>query len=142
LSDGPPGSSSGTDASQAATFAANRKAVMVIYGHDTQAKDVLFDWLRAIGLQPREWNQLVIGSGAASPYIGQVLDHAFQQAQAVVALFTPDERVLSAAASPDDPRACDLSGCWCQSRRAPSGQITVTGRWWSRAKATTSAVPP
>jgi CAP12/Pycsar effector protein, TIR domain len=81
---------------------------MVIYGHDTQAKDALFDWLRAIGLQPREWNQLVTGTGAASPYIGQVLDHAFQQAQAVIALFTPDERVLGAAASPNDPRAWRL----------------------------------
>jgi WD40 repeat protein len=86
-------SSTGTDASPAATFAANRKAVMVIYGHDLEARDALFDWLRAIGLQPREWNQLVSDSGAASPYIGQVLDHAFQQAQAVIALFTPDDRV-------------------------------------------------
>src|ERR1022692_4217283 len=37
------------DTSQTATFAANRKAVMVIYGHDTQANIALFDWLRAIG---------------------------------------------------------------------------------------------
>jgi predicted nucleotide-binding protein len=97
-------SSPGTDTTQAATFATSRKAVMVIYGHDSQAKDALFDWLRAIGLQPREWNQLVTATGAASPYIGQVLDQAFRQAQAVIALFTPDERVLSAAASPQDSR--------------------------------------
>jgi predicted nucleotide-binding protein len=105
---GPPGSGPGTDASKVTTYAANRKAIMVIYGHDTEAKDALFDWLRAIGLQPREWNQLVTGTGAASPYIGQVLDHAFQQAQAVIALFTPDERVLSAAAAPNDPRTWRL----------------------------------
>ncbi len=101
-------SSPGTDTSQATTFATNRKAVMVIYGHDYEARDALFDWLRAIGLQPREWNQLVTGTGTASPYISQVLDHAFQQAQAVIALFTPDERVLSAAASSSDPRAWRL----------------------------------
>ncbi|HSZ28152.1 MAG TPA: TIR domain-containing protein, partial [Pseudonocardiaceae bacterium] len=103
LSHGSPDSNSDTGASHAVTFAANRKAVMVIYGHDLQAKDALFDWLRAIGLQPREWNQLITGTGAASPYIGQVLDHAFEQAQAVIALFTPDEHVLPAGAAPGDP---------------------------------------
>jgi predicted nucleotide-binding protein len=90
---GPPGTTPRRDAAEATTFAVNRKAVMVIYGHDTEANDALFGWLRAIGLQPREWSQLASTSGSASPYIGQVLDHAFQQAQAVVALFTPDERV-------------------------------------------------
>jgi predicted nucleotide-binding protein len=90
---GPSGTSPRTDATKATTFAANRKAVMVIYGHDVEANDALFGWLRAIGLQPREWSQLVSSSGSASPYIGEVLVHAFQQAQAVVALFTPDERV-------------------------------------------------
>jgi len=106
--DGPPGSNPAAEPGQAGTFAADRKAVMVIYGHDTQARDALFDWLRAIGLRPREWNQLVTGTGTGSPYIGQVLDHAFQQAQAVVALFTPDERVLPAFASPGDAQVSRL----------------------------------
>jgi predicted nucleotide-binding protein len=68
---------------------------MVIYGHDEEANGALFDWLRAIGLQPREWGQLVSDSGAASPYIGQVLERAFELAQAVVAFFTPDEHVIA-----------------------------------------------
>jgi predicted nucleotide-binding protein len=102
------GPSTSTDARPATAFAANRKAVMVIYGHDLEARDALFDWLRAIGLQPREWNQLVAVAGAGSPYIGQVLDHAFQQAQAVIALFTPDERVSATAASPSDTRSWRL----------------------------------
>src|SRR5690349_15693981 len=68
---------------------------MVIYGHDKEANDALFDWLRAIGLQPREWRQLISASGIASPYAGQVLDRAFEQAQAVVAFFTPDEHVIA-----------------------------------------------
>src|SRR5215472_9095128 len=84
----------------AVTSAANPRAVMVIYGHDKEANDALFDWLRAIGLQPKQWNQLVSDSGAASPYIGQVLGKAFAQAQAVIAFFTPDERVTS-----NDPAA-------------------------------------
>jgi len=72
---------------------ADRKAVMVIYGHDEEANNAMFTWLRTIGLKPKEWGQLIQFTGNASPYIGQVLEEAFQHVQAVVALFTPDERV-------------------------------------------------
>ena len=49
---------------------------MVIYGHDRQANNALFAWLRAIGLQPREWTQLIRATGSGSPFIGEVLDAA------------------------------------------------------------------
>lgn len=62
---------------------------MVIYGHDTEANRALFDWLRAIGLEPQEWIQLIQATANGSPYIGDVLKNAFKQAQAVIALFTP-----------------------------------------------------
>ena len=94
---GLPGSRPDPEPSKTATFAANRKAVMVIYGHDGEANTALFDWLRSIGLQPQEWSQLIHASGSASPYIGQVLDHALRDVQAVIAFFTPDERVTAAA---------------------------------------------
>ncbi len=97
---GPPGTGPRTDASKAATFAGNRKAIMVIYGHDKPANDALFDWLRAIGLQPREWSQLIQASGSASPFIGDVLEKALRDVQAVIAFFTPNEYVTAAA--PDD----------------------------------------
>jgi hypothetical protein len=71
----------------------NRQAVMVICGHDVQANHALFNWLRTIGLEPREWDQLVTLTGTGSPFIGQVLQRAFQDVQAVVAFFTPDEHV-------------------------------------------------
>jgi predicted nucleotide-binding protein len=53
----------------------------------------MFDWLRAIGLKPREWSQAVKATGEASPFIGRVVEAAFAEAQAVVVLFTPDEHV-------------------------------------------------
>lgn len=81
---------------RATNFAGNRKAVMVVYGHDKEANDALFGWLRAIGLQPREWSQLIRASGSASPFIGEVLDKALHDVQAVVAFFTPDEYVTAA----------------------------------------------
>jgi WD40 repeat protein len=96
---GPPGQARRAAAGKALTYATNRKAVMVIYGHDKEANDALFDWLRAIGLQPREWNQLISAAGAASPYIGQVLEQALEQVQAVVAFFTPDEYVITGASA-------------------------------------------
>ena len=71
------------------------KVVMVVYGHDMEANRALFAWLQSIGLQPKEWSQLVDRTGSASPYIGQVLERAFEDAQAVVAFFTPDERVTA-----------------------------------------------
>jgi len=93
------------DGGEAIMIATNRKLVMVIYGHDTEANTALFGWLRAIGLQPQEWSQVIRASGTASPYIGQALERAFSDAQAVVAFFTPDERVLARSASPKDPSA-------------------------------------
>ena len=75
----------------------NPRAVMVVYGQDQAANEAIFEWLRAIGLEPREWSELTRATGKASPFIGQVLDTAFQDAQAVVVLFTPDEHVRSRA---------------------------------------------
>jgi predicted nucleotide-binding protein len=71
------------------------KRVMVIYGHDEEANSALFDCLRAMGLQPQEWGQLIQQSQVGSPYIGAVLDEAFKSVQAVVAFFTPDEHVIT-----------------------------------------------
>jgi predicted nucleotide-binding protein len=73
------------------------KKVMVIYGHDVAANTALLDCLRAMGLQPQEWGQLIQQSQVGSPYIGAVLDEAFKSVQAVVAFFTPDEHVLTRA---------------------------------------------
>lgn len=100
---GPPGTGPLPDAGKATTFARNRKAVMVIYGHDKQANDAVFAWLRAIGLQPQEWSQLIRASGSASPFIGEVLEKALRDVQAVVAFFTPDEYVTAAAPSDHGP---------------------------------------
>lgn len=51
----------------------------------------MFDFLRAIGLHPIEWSRALAATGSPSPYIGEVLDTAFNMAQAIVVLMTPDE---------------------------------------------------
>lgn len=80
--------------------------VFVVHGRNSAAREAMFDFLRSIGLKPLEWSQAVRGTGHAAPYIGDVLDHAFEVAQAVVVLLTPDEIAYlrrEFAAGDDDP---------------------------------------
>jgi predicted nucleotide-binding protein len=51
----------------------------------------MFDFLRGLGLNPIEWAEAVNMTGKGSPYIGEVLDTAFKNAQAVVAVLTGDD---------------------------------------------------
>jgi predicted nucleotide-binding protein len=97
-----------TDSGQHLAPEAKRETVMVIYGHDHEANAALYDFLRAIGLVPREWTQLVKDAGMASPYIGQILERAFAAVQAFVVLFTPDEYVIDATGPGGQPRAWRL----------------------------------
>lgn len=88
-------------------MAVNERSVFVVHGRNEDARVAMFGLLRAMGLQPIEWSQAVAETGAASPYIGQVLDAAFDRAQAVVILMTPDEVAYlrdDLAAGDDDPQ--------------------------------------
>jgi len=67
------------------------ETVFVVHGRNEKLRSAMFDFLRAIGLKPLEWDQAVSLTGNGSPYIGEVLEAAFATAQAVVVLFTPDE---------------------------------------------------
>jgi len=69
------------------------KNVMVVHGRNRRIRDSMFDFLRAIKLNPIEWSEATKATGKPSPYVGEILDAAFKMAQAVVVLFTPDERV-------------------------------------------------
>lgn len=81
------------------------RKVFVIYGRNNVARSEVFKFLRSIGLDPIEWSEALQATGEASPYIGTVLDVAFNKAQAIVVLQTPDDVVYLDAdlCSPDDP---------------------------------------
>jgi predicted nucleotide-binding protein len=68
-----------------------RGRVFVVHGRNLAARDSIFALLRALGLMPIEWDQAVAMTGKGSPYIGEVLDVAFEQGQAVIVLMTPDD---------------------------------------------------
>lgn len=55
------------------------------------ARDAMFTFLRAIGLEPIEWSAAITATGSGAPFIGQALDAAFAMAKAVVVLLTPDD---------------------------------------------------
>jgi hypothetical protein len=70
---------------------ANPRSVFVVHGRNGLLRDAMFTFLRSIDLSPMEWTRAVELTGEGSPYIGQVLDTAFDNATAIVVLMTPDE---------------------------------------------------
>ena len=67
-------------------------SVFVVHGRDYEAKAAMWGFLRDLGLHPLDWeDDLIALTGQGSPYVGQILDAAFGQAQAVVILITPDD---------------------------------------------------
>ncbi|MGW5160217.1 TIR domain-containing protein [Nonomuraea wenchangensis] len=81
------------------------RKVFVIHGRNTRARRAMFEFLRAIGLDPIEWSHALDMTGKASPYIGEVLDTVFGAAQAVVVLQTPDDIAYlhPSLTHPEDP---------------------------------------
>ena len=69
----------------------NPRDVFVVHGRDQEARDAIFNFLRAVGLNPMEWEESRHLTGKTSPYIGEVLDAAFAAAQAIVVLLTGDD---------------------------------------------------
>src|ERR1700678_1196404 len=58
LFDGPVGSPD-DDADVAEASAADPRKVMVVHGRDAEARRAMFDFLRALHLDPQEWSELV-----------------------------------------------------------------------------------
>jgi hypothetical protein len=80
------------------------KKVFVVHGRDDNLRRDFFAFLRALDLKPLEWSEALKLTKKASPYIGEVLDQAFDNAQAIAVLLTPDDevRLISELWSPDE----------------------------------------
>ncbi|MBN1397196.1 MAG: nucleotide-binding protein [Bacteroidetes bacterium] len=65
--------------------------VFVVHGRNEKLRKSMFDFLRSIGLSPLEWSKLLLITGKASPFIGEILETAFTQAQAVIVILSPDD---------------------------------------------------
>ena len=69
----------------------DKTRVFVVHGRNEQLRKSIFDFLRSIGLKPIEWSQAIQMTGETAPFIGEILDAAFKQAQAVVVLLNGDD---------------------------------------------------
>ena len=69
------------------------RKVFIVHGRDKKIKDSMFEFLRSIDVSPIEWIEAKRMTGKASPFIGDVLNAAFSQAQAIIVLLTPDDLV-------------------------------------------------
>ncbi|MBS0379004.1 MAG: nucleotide-binding protein [Proteobacteria bacterium] len=65
--------------------------MFVVHGRDEPIRRAMFEFLRAVGLNPLEWGKLMQATRNAAPYVGQVLDRGLAKATAVVVLMTPDD---------------------------------------------------
>lgn len=81
------------------------RTVFVVHGRNTKIRDSMFSFLSAIDLRPLEWSDAVRFTGKGSPFIGEILDAAFNHASAIVVVFTPDDeaRLKSEFLKPTDP---------------------------------------
>ncbi|MCK1515850.1 nucleotide-binding protein [Bradyrhizobium sp. 190] len=66
-------------------------SIFVVHGRDAKLNEDMFGFLRAIGLNPKEWSQAIKDAKGANPNVGQVINNAMKQAQGVLVMFSPDE---------------------------------------------------
>jgi predicted nucleotide-binding protein len=70
---------------------AKDNTVFVVHGRNEPLRKSMFDFLRALGLNPREWGHALLTAKGANPWTLEVIDAAMAKAQAVVVLFSPDD---------------------------------------------------
>jgi predicted nucleotide-binding protein len=70
---------------------AKGNSVFVVHGRDEELRKSMFTFLRALGLNPMEWEHAVAIAKGSNPYVGQILEAAMAKVQAVVVIFSPDE---------------------------------------------------
>jgi len=71
----------------------DQRRVFVVHGRNTSVRDAMFDFLRAVGLDPMQWSTAVSLTGKSSPYIGEVLEAGFARCKAAVVILTGDDEV-------------------------------------------------
>jgi predicted nucleotide-binding protein len=67
------------------------KRVFVIHGRDRDAYIAIRDYLSALGLAPYDYDDELLRTTKAAPYVGDIVKQAVEKAAAIVVLFTPEE---------------------------------------------------
>jgi CAP12/Pycsar effector protein, TIR domain len=72
--------------------ASDPRRVAVVHGRNHEARDGMFDFLRALGLDPMTWDDAIHGLGKGTAHGREILDELFSTTQAIVVLLTGDEQ--------------------------------------------------
>jgi predicted nucleotide-binding protein len=83
----------------------NPDTVFVVHGRDSKARQELSHFLTSLEIKVLEWNKAVTLTKKPNPYIGEVIDAGFENSQAIVVLFTPDDeaKLRDKFVNADDP---------------------------------------
>jgi predicted nucleotide-binding protein len=86
---------SGRNPTTARRRARTGKTVYVIHGRDDELRKSMFAFLRALKLEPMEFNRAVNrtirAGGGGSPYVGDIVQGGLRDADAVIVLLSPDD---------------------------------------------------
>lgn len=87
--------------------ARSRRRVLVIHGRNEKARQAMFTFLRALDVQPIEWEQAIADTRKGSPHTLEAVRATMDSAQAVVVLMTGEDeaRLLAELGSTDEERA-------------------------------------
>jgi predicted nucleotide-binding protein len=69
----------------------NKDAVFLVHGRDDDARKQLETFLTSLHINVIDWSKALVLCGKPSPYVGEVIDAGFANAQAIVVLMTPDD---------------------------------------------------
>ncbi len=68
------------------------KQIFIIHGHDAPALDTLIRFIKSLGLKHLAFEKVADDLDDANPFIADVVRAGIERADAVLALFTPDEQ--------------------------------------------------
>jgi predicted nucleotide-binding protein len=90
---GPAGAASTTEVREPAPVnLSDHRRVMVVHGRNNKARDAIFTFLRALGLEPIEWEEAIAETGMGAPHNFDAVRAAMDVARAVVVVLTAEDR--------------------------------------------------
>lgn len=78
---------------QSPTAFHNRKRIFVVHGRNMRTRTAMFNFLKAIGLEPLDWDSLRKMTGQGTPFTLDVVRRGMSAAWATVVIWNPEERV-------------------------------------------------
>ena len=82
------------------------KRIFVVHGRNLAAKKAMYEFLRALGLKPLEWEQALAATYKAAPTTIEVVRAGIASSQCVIVLFTGDDLAKLNPRYGDEPLQC------------------------------------